>query len=426
MNFSRPRGTSDILPEDQPNWSHVYLSARNTATQFGYRQIDTPAFENTELFQRGVGDATDIVQKEMYTFADHGGDSITLRPEGTASVCRAYIENGLHNGPQPVRLFYMAPMFRYERPQAGRVRQFHQFGVEVIGDASPEVDAEVIELGWKYIAELGIKDTILRVNTLGDPEGRVDYIRDLDKYFSERVDQLPKLDRDRLQRSPLRVLDSKAPETQGLANAAPKSLDYAGGEAKEHWIALLKLLDNIKTVHPGFSYTVDHRLVRGLDYYNRTVFEFEPVGARSQGTLIAGGRYDPLIGNLGGQETPAVGFAAGLERIILELKKIEVPIPLTPGPKVVVVAVGDAVATAATLATGLRAEKVPTVLAPKRSMKAQMRYANNLGAENVVILGDNEVRKGLVAVKSLAENGEQAEVAINPEAIAHHILNTSN
>ena len=184
MNFKRPRGTNDILPEDQRYWSHVYATARKIASQFGYSRIDTPTFEDTNLFQRGVGDATDIVQKEMYSFEDHGGELITLRPEGTASVCRAYIENGLHNEPQPVRMYYMAPMFRYERPQSGRVRQHHQFGVEAIGDQSPEVDAEIIELGWKYIAELGIRNVTLRLNSLGDLEGRNGYINDLNKYFT--------------------------------------------------------------------------------------------------------------------------------------------------------------------------------------------------------------------------------------------------
>ena len=426
MNFKRPRGTADILPEDQPYWSHVYAAGRKIAAQFGYSRIDTPTFEDTSLFQRGVGDATDIVQKEMYSFQDQGENPLTLRPEGTASVCRAYIENGFQSGPQPVRMFYMAPMFRYERPQAGRVRQHHQFGVEAIGDQSPEIDAEVIELGWKYIAELGITGVKLRLNNLGDPEGRADYISDLDKYFTERFDQLPRIDRDRLQRAPLRVLDSKVKETQELADGAPKSVDYIGGETKEHWEALLVLLDNLKKVYPDFSYNIDHRLVRGLDYYNRTVFEYEPSDAGSQGTLLAGGRYDPLIGILGGQETPGIGFGSGIERMILEMKKQEVPITQSKGPDVVVVALGDAGVTAAGLATALRAADVSTVLAPKRSMKAQMRYANNQNAANVVILGDREVENGVASVKSLAEGGDQAEVSLDAASIAEHVRSTGN
>ncbi|MBC8453266.1 MAG: histidine--tRNA ligase, partial [Chloroflexi bacterium] len=339
---------------------------------------------------------------------------------------RAYIENGLHNEPQPVRMFYMAPMFRYERPQAGRVRQHHQFGCAAIGDQSPEVDAEVIELGWKYIAELGIKNVVLRINSLGDPEGRADYISDLDKYFTERVDQLPKLDKDRLQRAPLRVLDSKAKETQALADAAPKSVDYIGGETKDHWEALLSLLDDLKTVYPDFAYNIDHRLVRGLDYYNRTVFEYEPIDAGGQGTLLAGGRYDPLIGILGGQETPAIGFGSGIERMILEMKKQEVEVEQSRGPDIVVVALGDVGSAAARLATALRAADVSTVLAPKRSMKAQMRYANNQNASNVVILGDREVENGVASVKSLAAGGDQAEVSLDAASIAQHVRSTGN
>lgn len=426
MNFKRPRGTADILPEDQPHWSHVVVAAQKIAAQFGYQRIDTPSFEDTKLFQRGVGDATDIVQKEMYSFEDHGGDPLTLRPEGTASVCRAYIENGLHNGPQPIRMYYMAPMFRYERPQAGRVRQHHQFGVEAIGDQSPEIDAEVIELGWKYISELGIKGVKLRLNNLGDPEGRADYISDLDRYFTERADQLPKIDRDRLQRAPLRVLDSKVPETQTLANDAPKSTDYIGGETKDHWDSLLTLLDNMKSVYHEFSYDIDHRLVRGLDYYNRTVFEYEPSDAGSQGTLLAGGRYDPLIGILGGQETPGIGFGSGIERMILEMKKQEVRVEQPSGPDVVVISLGIVGAAAAGLATGLRAFNISTVLAPKRSMKAQMRFANNLRAANVVILGDREIEQGVASVKTLRDGGGQSEVALDASAIAKHVRSIEN
>ena len=426
MNFKRPRGTADILPEDQPYWSHVYSTARRVANQFGYRRIDTPTFEDTNLFQRGVGDETDIVQKEMYSFEDHGGDGITLRPEGTASVCRAYIENGLHNSPQPVRMFYMAPMFRYERPQAGRFRQHHQFGCEAIGDQSPKVDAEIIELGWKYIADLGIKNVTLRLNSLGDPEGRDAYLKDLEQYFRGVADQLPKLDRARLDRAPLRVLDSKARETQALADAAPKSVDYIQGEAKEHWDELLSLLDNLKEVYPNFSYKVDHRLVRGLDYYNRTVFEYEPLDAGGQGTLLAGGRYDPLIGILGGQETPAIGFGSGIERMILELKKQEAEITPSAGPDIVVVSLGGAASAGAKLATALRAANVSTVLAPSRSMKAQMRFANQQNASNVVIIGDREVETGVASVKGLGEGGTQAEVNLDAASIAEHVRSAGN
>ena len=421
MNFKRPRGTSDILPQDQPHWSHVYSTASKIAEQFGFGRIDTPTFENTNLFQRGVGDETDIVQKEMYSFEDHGGDSITLRPEGTASVCRAYIENGLHNLPQPVRMFYMAPMFRYERPQAGRVRQHHQFGCEIIGDSSPEVDAEIIELGWKYILELGIKDVTLRLNNLGDPASRSDYLRDLEKYFTGVANQLPQIDQIRLNRAPLRVLDSKNPRTQLLADAAPRSVDYLTGETKEHWNSLLTVIENLKPNYPEFSYTIDHRLVRGLDYYNRTVFEYEPIGGTGQQTLLAGGRYDPLIGILGGQETPGIGFGSGIERMILEMKKQEVMVTPPEGPEIIIITVGNSGKASAALATELRAVGVSTILAPKRSLKAQMRYANNQDAANVLILGDREVDRGTVSFKSLATDDTQKEIRRDAATIAEYI-----
>ena len=421
MNFKRPRGTSDILPQDQPHWSHVYSTASKIAEQFGFGRIDTPTFEETSLFQRGVGDETDIVQKEMYSFDDHGGDSITLRPEGTASVCRAYIENGLHNLPQPVRMFYMAPMFRYERPQAGRVRQHHQFGCEIIGDSSPEVDAEIIELGWKYINDLGLKGVTLRLNNLGDPTARSGYLSDLEKYFTGVANQLPQIDQKRLERAPLRVLDSKHPVTQSLTDAAPRSVDYITGETKEHWTSLLTLLDNLKTNYPEFSYTIDHRLVRGLDYYNRTVFEYEPIGATGQQTLLAGGRYDPLIGILGGQETPAIGFGSGIERMILEMKKQKVTVAQLKGPKIIIITVGDSGKASASLATELRTAGISTILAPKRSLKAQMRYANNQAAENVLILGDREVNQGTVSFKNLTADGVQQEIRRDAATIAEHI-----
>jgi histidyl-tRNA synthetase len=323
-------------------------------------------------------------------------------------------------------MFYMAPMFRYERPQAGRFRQHHQFGCEAIGDQSPKVDAEIIELGWKYIADLGIKNVTLRLNSLGDPEGRTAYLSDLENYFRGVADQLPKLDRARLDRAPLRVLDSKAKETQTLADAAPKSVDYINGEAKEHWDELLSLLDNLKEVYPDFSYKVDHRLVRGLDYYNRTVFEYEPLDAGGQGTLLAGGRYDPLIGILGGQETPAIGFGSGIERMILELKKQEAKIAPYAGPDIVVVTLGDAASAGAKLATALRAANVSTVLAPSRSMKAQMRYANQQNASNVVIIGDREVENGVASVKNLSESGAQSEVSLDVTSIAEHVRADGN
>jgi len=301
------------------------------------------------------------------------------------------------------------------------MRQHHQFGCEIIGDSSPEVDAEIIELGWKYITDLGIKGVTLRLNNLGDPRSRSGYLNDLKKYFTSVTNQLPQIDQKRLERAPLRVLDSKHPDTQSLTDAAPRSVDYLTDETKDHWTSLLTLLDNLKTTYPEFSYTIDHRLARGLDYYNRTVFEYEPIGATGQQTLLAGRRYDPLIGILGGQETPAIGFGSGIERMILEMKKQEVMVAPAKGPNIIIITIGDSDKASASLATELRASGISTILAPKRSLKAQMRYANNQKAENVLILGDREVNRGTVSFKNLAADGDQKEIKRDAATIAEHI-----
>ena len=414
--FNRPRGTQDILPEDQPYWDFVRATVAKVAAESGFGRIETPMFESTSLFQRGVGDETDIVQKEMYSFKDMGGDLITLRPEGTASVCRAYIENGMQNMPQPVRQFYIASMFRYERPQAGRLREHHQFGAEIIGDGSATVDAEIIELGWRYLSRLGLSDFTLRLNTLADPEERKPYLSKLYEYFSQYSDSLPKVDLARLERAPLRLLDSKERETQKIAAEAPQSMEYLGEESRAHWELLLELLDELKSVYPGFSYHVDHRLVRGLDYYNRTVFEFEPVNAGGQSTMLAGGRYDPLIEILGGPPTPGIGFGSGIERIINELKSQEVAVPPAESVSAVIVSAGSARPRAATLAASLRAKGIAAILAPDRSFKAQMRYANQVSARNAVILGERELEAGEAGVKPLQSDGPQEQVKLDEVA----------
>jgi histidyl-tRNA synthetase len=420
--FKTPRGTQDILPADQSYWGYVRKTAARVASGFGYGRIDTPMFEATGLFQRSVGDETDIVQKEMYSFEDHGGDSLTLRPEGTASVCRAYIEHGMHNLPQPVRQFYVAPMFRYERPQAGRVRQHHQFGVEAIGDASAAVDTEIIELGYRYLSQLGISNFTLRLNSLADPEERKPYLAKLHEYFSRYSGDLPQVDLARLERAPLRLLDSKEQETRQISEDAPRSLDHLGDESRSHWEELIDLLDGLKETYPLFEYETDHRLVRGLDYYNRTVFEFEPQSAGGQGTLVAGGRYDPLVEILGGPPTPAIGFGSGIERVILEIKAQEVPVPQSDELDTVIVSVGLARPAASRLAAELRSQGISTVLAPVRSFKAQMRYANHSGAANALILGEREIETGVVALKSLQSDAPQVEVPLD-QIVARLALN---
>lgn len=420
QNFRAPRGVADILPDDQTLWTAVKSTAIITARQFGYQQIDTPIFEHTSLFRRGVGDETDIVQKEMYSFEDHGGDSLTLRPEGTAPVCRSYIEHGMHNLPQPVRLFYIAPMFRYDRPQAGRFRQHHQFGCEAIGDPSPNIDAEIIEIGLRYITALGLSDVTVRINSIGDPATRTSYANDLRNHYAKYADDLPKVDRDRLDRAPLRLLDSKEPATQKLSTDAPKSLDYLSEEAQNHWESLLTLLDGLKTAYPNFNYHIDHTLVRGLDYYNRTVFEFEPSSEGSQTSLFGGGRYDPLIGILGGDDTPGVGFGSGIERIILEIQRQEsLEVDDFPANAVVIHVGENATQRANALAAELRNQGLAVIMAPAgKSMRAQMRYANRANANYAIIIGNREIEQNVAAIKPLQFDGEQLTVDLHADTIA--------
>ena len=421
MKFIRPRGTSDILPDQYDYWNYVVETARNTAIQFGFGHIETPTFENTDLFRRGVGEETDVVKKEMYSFEDLGGDSITLRPEGTASVCRAYIENGMKNFPQPQKYFYSASMFRYERPQAGRLREHHQFGCEVIGDGSPEYDAEIIQLGWKYIKNLGLSDIKLKINTLGDLESREKYLRDLSDYFKKYIDKLPKIDIDRLLRSPLRLLDSKEFITKKLASDAPKSINYLSKDSKTHWHRLISLLDRFSEISKDFHYEIDNNLVRGLDYYNRTVFEFVPKNSGSQGTILGGGRYDPLIEMLGGPPTPGIGFGSGIERMILELKKQKINIPKNPPVDIVIIHMGDTIENMWRVISDLRDHGLSTVFAPKRSMKSQMRYANSINAKIAIIIGPEEISKNLVNIKDLSTSSHQIEVSLDSNLILKYI-----
>lgn len=421
MKFIRPRGTSDILPDQQNYWNYVSDTAKNTAIKFGFQSIETPTFEDTNLFKRGVGEGTDVVMKEMYSFDDLGGDSITLRPEGTASVCRAYIENGMKNQPQPQKYFYNASMFRYERPQAGRLREHHQFGCEIIGDENPEYDAEIIQLGWKYIKNLGLSNIELKLNTLGDSKTRDIYLRDLSNYYKQFIDKLPKIDSDRLLRSPLRLLDSKEIITKELSLDAPKSVDYLSEESKIHWDRLIYLLDKFAENNEDFHYEVDNRLVRGLDYYNRTVFEFIPKNSGTQGTILGGGRYDPLIEMLGGQSTPGIGFGSGIERMIIELKKQKVKIPVNQTVDVVIVHLGGIIEELWGLISDLRDNGLSTVFAPNRSMKSQMRYANNINAKIAIIVGPDEISKGSVNIKDLSTTESQKEIVLDSNVIVKYL-----
>ncbi len=404
--FQAPRGTSDRLPEEQKYWRYIESKAMEVAARFGFGRIDTPAFEDSNLFIRSVGEGTDIVEKEMYTFDDRGGDSITLRPEGTAPVCRAYLEHGMHNLPQPVRLYYFCPVFRYERPQAGRFRQHHQFGVEVLGDADPSVDAEVIEVAWDLMTSLGLKEINLLINSVGDPQCRPAYVAKLREYYSGHHEKLCADCKERLNRNPLRLLDCKVETCHAFGNDAPRSADNLCEPCGEHWNKLLRYLDSMQ-----LPYQIDHRLVRGLDYYTRTVFEVQPVVGGGQSTICGGGRYDGLITELGGRETPGIGFATGLERLTLNLKRSEVPVPDEPSPPYLVANVGeDARIAALDLSVRLRRAGVGAILSSgSRGLRGQMRQANALKIPFALILGDDEIEKGEVVVRNMESSVQESK-----------------
>ena len=407
QRFQAPRGTSDVLPEEQVYWRFLEARAEDVAARFGYERIDTPTFENANLFVRSVGEATDIVEKETYTFEDRGGDLVSLRPEGTAPVCRAYLQHGMHNLPQPVRLFYMGDFFRYDRPQAGRYRQFHQFGVEVIGEGDASVDSEVIDLAWLILEGVGVNDVTLLLNSIGDAECRPRYIEELQSYYRSRADELVHDDCiRRLETNPLRLLDCKNGACQPIIEAAPGSVDYLCDSCLQHWASLLGDLDAL-----GRSYETDKRLVRGLDYYSRTVFEIVPPTDGQQSTLVAGGRYDGLIELLGGRPTPGIGFALGVERVLAAIREKEEPIARDVRTKVMVAHMGDEARSAGMLLCAeLRAGGVVAVLGPAgRSLKSQLRYASSIRATHAVIIGERELESGSFVLRNLADS-EQREV----------------
>ncbi|MBI2917393.1 MAG: histidine--tRNA ligase [Chloroflexi bacterium] len=412
--YKAPRGTEDILPAEQPYWRFVEAQAEAVCRSYGYQRIETPMFEEAGLFERGVGAASDIVEKEMYTFPDRSGDLMTLRPEGTAPVCRAYLEHGMAQLPQPVRLYYLGPAFRYERPQAGRFRQHHQLGVEALGEADPALDAEVISLAWDLFQRLGlmvgaprsIGAPLLKLNSIGCSQCRPRYIAELRANYSGHVEQLCTDCRSRLERNPLRLLDCKQPGCQAVAGAVPRSLDHLCHDCRQHFDGLQVYLKAL-----AFPYSVDHRLVRGLDYYTRTVFEVQPVVEGAQSTMAGGGRYDGLVEAVGGKPTPAVGFAAGLERIILNLKRAGVHVPDSGSPVAFMAHLGPAAKERALLLAGELRRRGITVVAAwsDRSLRAQLRQANSVGARYALILGDAELASGSVVVRDMA-TGEQQTV----------------
>ncbi len=404
--YRAPRGTSDILPEEQFYWRYIEQKAVNICQLCGYERIDSPAFEDTGLFTRSVGQGTDIVEKEMYTFNDKGGNEITLRPEGTAPVCRAYLEHGLHNRPQPVKLYYIAPIFRYERPQAGRYRQHYQFGCEAIGDDDPALDAEIIDMAWQFLRSVNLSRLSLLLNSIGCKQCRPGYLSVLKDYYARHIRELCSDCKVRLERNPLRLLDCKRSSCQKAADAAPRSVDHLCPECEAHFARLKGYLALLQ-----IPFALDHRLVRGLDYYTRTVFEIQPEAGGTQSTIVGGGRYDDLIEELGGKPTPAIGFATGIERIILNLKKQAIPVPPLPRPQVFIAHLGDeASEQAIKLTSQLRRSGIGTIMATgNKSLKAQLRQANNLGIRYAAIIGEEELKSGTVSLRDMV-SAEQKTV----------------
>jgi len=405
--YRTARGTSDILPEEQGYWRLVEQAIVDAAGLYGYQRIDTPIFEDTSLFARSAGEYTDVVQKEMYTFDDKGGNSLTLKPEGTPAVCRAYIQHGMHNLPQPVKLYYVSPIFRYDRPQAGRYRQHYQFGCEAFGDDDPALDAEVIDMAWHFYRSLGLNRILLQLNSIGCKQCRPDYINALKEHYGGYAGGLCADCQVRLEKNTMRLLDCKQATCQAAADSAPMSTNYLCDECGEHFTSLQKYLSLLE-----IPFEIDHRMVRGLDYYTRTVFEIVPPGGGSQSSLGGGGRYDDLIEELGGKPTPAIGFATGIERIILNLKEQKTAAPTRPGIRVLVAHLGgEAKDMSVGLAARLRQAGVNAITSTgSKSLKAQMRQANNLGARYTVIIGDEEVSNGTVVLRDMA-NAQQQTVA---------------
>ena len=402
-----PRGTLDVLPEKSYRWQYIESVIRNTAGLCGFHEIRFPTFEYTELFSRGVGETTDVVQKEMYTFEDRGGRSVTLRPEGTASTVRSVLQNGLNNGPLPLKVFYKITCFRGERPQAGRLREFNQFGAELFGAAGAAADVEMINLACLTFEALGLKDLRLEINSIGCADCRKEYHKALREYFTARRDNLCELCKDRLERNPMRLLDCKNESCKETAKGAPKVLDYICDDCRAHFNEVKTRLDSA-----GIKYIVNPSIVRGLDYYSRTVFEF--IDESSGLTVCGGGRYDALVSILGGPELPALGFGMGLERLLMVMEQQGCPFPEAPSRGIFFVPLGEAASyKSAELVRRLRAEGFAAEYElVARSVKAQMKYADKLGFAYTIVLGDDELKANKAVLKNM-RTGEQKEMALD-------------
>ena len=416
------KGTKDVLPKDVHKNQYIEATALDIASKFGYKEIRTPVFEHTELFQRGVGDTTDVVQKEMYTFDDKGGRSITLRPEGTAGAVRSFLENGLCNEALPQKVCYLTSCYRYEKPQAGRLREFHQFGVECFGTASPLADAEIIALAKSIFDTLGVRDLSLEINSIGCPKCRAEYHKALKEYFASRKDELCDTCKGRLDRNPMRILDCKSPICHEIAQGAPVVIDYLCDECKEHFEKVQKYLDA-----QNIEYKINPQIVRGLDYYTKTVFEFVSNSIGAQGTVCGGGRYDGLVEELGGQHTASLGFAMGLERLMLLMEAQGCEFPQAEKPDLFIVALGEkATLKALEIAKDMREEGFSALLdLNQRSVRAQMKYADKLGAKFNVVIGDNEVENKIAKLKNM-QTGEETEINLDTFVSGFYNISLNN
>ena len=406
------RGMNDILPEQTPLWRYFEGTVANLLDGYGYRQIRMPIVEATELFKRSIGEVTDIVEKEMYTFDDRNGDSLTLRPEGTASCVRAVLEHGISGGGQVQKLWYIGPMFRHERPQKGRYRQFHQIGIEVFNLDGPDIDAELIIMTWRLWGLLGIRNAVtLELNSLGTSEARANYREALVEFLSARLDQLDEDSKRRLSSNPLRILDTKVPETQALLVDAPKLADHLDEASKLHFDGLKARLDAA-----GIPYVINPKLVRGLDYYSKTVFEWVTDKLGAQGTVCAGGRYDGLVEQMGDKPTAGVGFAMGIERLVLLLETLEqVPSDIARQVDVYFCAFGEAAELQALVLAEQLRDRLPGLRlqmnAGAGSFKSQFKKADKSGALFALILGEDELAQQVVGLKPLRDNGEQQHIS---------------
>ena len=403
------KGTEDVLPKDSYRWQFVEDVMRKESAAYGFKEIRTPVFEHTELFARGVGQTTDVVQKEMYTFDTKGGESVSLRPEGTAGAARAVLEHGLVNDSLPIKASYFVSCYRYEKPQAGRLREFHQFGLECYGTQSPVADAELICAAQSIFDRLGIKQLRLEINSIGCPACRAEYHKALKEYFYGYKDELCETCNSRLEKNPMRILYCKSPVCSKIAQGAPKITDYLCDECKEHFASVQKYLDAA-----GVEYTVNPTIVRGLDYYTKTVFEFVTDFIGAQGTVCGGGRYDGLIEELGGKHLPSLGFAMGIERLLMLMDKqgIEIPKPSTCDLYVAVMGEKASLKSfeiiKAVRSCGLIAETDVV----GRGLRAQMKYADKIGAKFSMVLGDNEIEQGKAVIKNMS-SGEQTEIVLD-------------